>query len=114
MLGYPLQEYTVHTVDHYCLVLFRIPRPETTRVVLLQHGVMDTALAWISDKPSLSLAIQAYLQGYDVFFGSIRGTDGHYKSERPRHEILDVTDIDYWNYNIDDLILDYRAFIQSI
>ena len=114
MLGYPLEEYSVHTSDHYCLVLFRIPRPETRRVVLLQHGVMDTALAWIADKPALSLAIQAYVRGYDVFFGSTRGTDGHYASGRRRHEMLDVRDKEYWDFDIDDLILDYRAFVQSI
>ena len=114
MLGYPLEEYSVHTVDRYCLVLFRIPRPESRKVVYFQHGVMDTALAWVSDKPSLSLAIQAYLQGFDVFFGSFRGTDGHYVSEKKRHEVLDVDDENYWNYNIDDLVLDYRAFIESI
>ena len=114
MLGYPLEEYSVHTVDRYCLVLFRIPRPESKKVVYFQHGVMDTALAWVSDKPSLSLAIQAYLQGFDVFFGSFRGTDGHYVSEKKRHEVLDVDDENYWNYNIDDLVLDYRAFIESI
>lgn len=114
MLGYPLEEYSVHTSDHYCLVLFRIPRPESTRAVLLQHGVMDTALAWVADTPSLSLAIQAYLRGYDVFFGSTRGTDGHYASGRRRHEILDVRDREYWDFTIDDLLLDYRAFVQSV
>lgn len=114
MLGYPLEEYSVHTSDHYCLVLFRIPRPEAKRVVLLQHGVMDTALAWIADKPALSLAIQAYVRGYDVFFGSTRGTDGHYASGRRRHEMLDVRDKEYWDFDIDDLVLDYRAFVQSV
>ena len=114
MLGYPLEEYTVHTSDHYCIVLFRIPRPDARKVVYLQHGVMDTALAWVSDKPSLSLAIQCYLQGYDVFFGSFRGTDGHYESGRRRHEMLSVKDKEYWRFDIDDLVLDYRAFIQAI
>ena len=114
LLGYPLEEYSVHTVDRYCLVLFRIPRPESRKIVYFQHGVMDTALAWVSDKPSLSLAIQAYLQGFDVFFGSFRGTDGHYASDRKRHEVLDVSDASYWDYNIDDLTLDYRAFLESI
>ena len=114
MLGYPLEEYSVHTVDRYCLVLFRIPRPESRKIVYFQHGVMDTALAWVSDKPSLSLAIQAFQQGYDVFFGSFRGTDGHYASDRKRHEVLDVSDAHYWDYNIDDLTLDYRAFLESI
>ena len=114
MLGYPLEEYTVHTNDHYCIVLFRIPRPDARKVVYLQHGVMDTALAWVSDKPSLSLAIQCYLQGYDVFFGSFRGTDGHYESGRRRHEMLSVKDKEYWRFDIDDLVLDYRAFIQAI
>lgn len=114
MLGYPLEEYSVHTVDRYCLVLFRIPRPESRKVVYFQHGVMDTALAWVSDKPSLSLAIQAFQQGFDVFFGSFRGTDGHYASDRKRHEVLDVGDSLYWDFNIDDLTLDYRAFLESI
>ena len=114
LLGYPLEEYTVHTTDRYCIVLFRIPRPESKKVVYLQHGVMDTALAWVSDKPSLSLAIQCYLQGYDVFFGSFRGTDGHYESGRRRHEILSVKDKEYWRFDIDDMILDYKAFLQAI
>ena len=113
LLGYPLEEYTIHTKDHYCIVLFRIPRPESNRIIYLQHGVMDTALAWVSNEPSLSLAIQTYLQGYDVFFGSFRGTDGHYNSKRCRNEILSVNSSEYWDFNIDDFILDYRSFIES-
>lgn len=114
LLGYPVEEFTIHTRDYYCIVLFRLPRPESKRVVYLQHGVMDTGLAWVSNEPSLSLAIQLYLQGYDVFFGSFRGTDGHYKSNRKRNEVIDVDSREYWDFNIDDFILDYRSFIEAI
>ena len=88
LLGFPLEEYTVHTRDGYCIILFRIPNKETKKIVYLQHGVMDTAFAWISNTSNDSMATICYEQGYDVFFGSFRGTDGHYHSERIKHEVF--------------------------
>ncbi|KAK8803214.1 hypothetical protein WA158_000908 [Blastocystis sp. Blastoise] len=114
ILGFPLEEYTVHTVDGYCLVLFRIPSPNTKRIIYLQHGVMDTAFAWISNTSSSSLATLCYEQGYDVFFGSFRGTDGHYQSGRTKHESLQTEDPEYWHFCIDDFVLDWEAFIHAI
>lgn len=114
VLGYPIHEYTVHTPDGYCIVLFRLTHPESKKVVYFQHGVMDTALAWVSSTPSLSLAVHAFNKGFDVFFGSFRGTDAHYASSRKRHESLSVESSEYWDYSVDDLVLDYTLFIRSI
>lgn len=51
--------------------------------------------------------------GYDVYLANFRGTDGHNTSNnRKRHKKYTVNDNEYWDFNIDDLSLDVRAFVQ--
>jgi pimeloyl-ACP methyl ester carboxylesterase len=73
--GYPVQTYAVRTVDGYILTLIRIPRPESSKVVFFQHGLLDSASAWVSTGNVHSLASRAYQQGYDVFLGNFRGSN---------------------------------------
>lgn len=59
--GYPVQCFTVETVDGYLLRLVRIPRPTSRRVVYYQHGLLDSSAAWVSNGHVFSLALRAFL-----------------------------------------------------
>lgn len=74
-LGYPTQTYAVRTVDGYILTLVRIPRPESSKVAFFQHGLLDSASAWVSTGDKFSLAARAYSEGYDVYLGNLRGSN---------------------------------------
>lgn len=101
--GYDVEAHVVRTVDGYSLSLLRIPRVGSSRVALfqvrfgggdvgrrvrggsktphptvplpLQHGIIDTASAWVSTGSVYSLAARAYQRGYDVFLCNLRGTN---------------------------------------
>lgn len=67
------------------LTLIRIPRVESRRVAFFQHGLLDSASAWVSTGNVFSLAARAYQSGYDVFLGNFRGSnDALGVSGRPR------------------------------
>lgn len=73
--GYAAEVHSVRTVDGYVLSLLRIPRVGASRVALFQHGIVDTASAWVSTGSVFSLAARAYQRGYDVFLCNLRGTN---------------------------------------
>lgn len=73
--GYPVQTYAVKTVDGYILTLIRMPRVESCKVAFFQHGLLDSASAWVSTGNVHSLAARAYQAGFDVFLGNLRGTN---------------------------------------
>ena len=47
--GFPVETYGVRTVDGYFLRLIRIPRPDSSKVAFFQHGLLDTATAWVAN-----------------------------------------------------------------
>jgi hypothetical protein len=128
--GCPAQEYRVRTADGYLLTLLRIPRVEATRVALFQHGLVDTAAAWVSTGSVFSLAARAHQQGYDVFLGNLRGTDDAMAANGivlggsvgiapsvaplPQHERLLPQDGPFWDYSVDDHALDVMAHMLRI
>jgi alpha-beta hydrolase superfamily lysophospholipase len=73
--GTPVQTYLVATADGYLLTLIRLPRPASSRAVLFQHGLLDSASAWVSTGNVFGLAARAYAAGHDVFLGNLRGTN---------------------------------------
>ena len=74
-LGYPVATYAVRTVDAYIITLIRIPRVESSRVVVFQHGLLDSASAWVSTGNLHALASRAWAGGADVFLINLRGTN---------------------------------------
>eukprot|EP01138_Halocafeteria_seosinensis_P013891 gb/GECG01014184.1/.p1 GENE.gb/GECG01014184.1/~~gb/GECG01014184.1/.p1 ORF type:complete len:1170 (+),score=113.19 gb/GECG01014184.1/:1-3510(+) len=72
--GFPVETYGVKTVDGYLLRLIRIPRRESSKVAFFQHGLLDTATAWVANGHLFSLACRAYQMGFDVFLSNLRGT----------------------------------------
>ena len=71
------EDHFVITEDGYILNLFRIKHRETeygAPAVLLQHGIVDTADAWLVHDADKALAFRLASEGYDVFLGNNRGT----------------------------------------
>ncbi len=112
------------TLDGYILSVIRIPNRSTGRVVMFQHGLLDSPAAWVSNGHIFSLAYRAYQCGYDVFLGTYRGTgdddvfgsggSGGSESQRRRHVTLSRSDSEYWNFSVDDHGLDVFATMQRI
>lgn len=63
----------VITEDGYKLVLDRIPRKNSHKVLFLQHGLVDSALGWMGMDAIHSPALAFHDSGYDVWMGNLRG-----------------------------------------
>jgi alpha-beta hydrolase superfamily lysophospholipase len=72
--GIAARTYRVRTADGYLLRLVRLPRAESSRVVYFQHGLLDSASAWVASGAMYGLALRAWAEGFDVFLGNLRGT----------------------------------------
>jgi len=78
--GYPLETHQVVTSDGFILKLFRIPhgkntsradkenlnRDQPNKVVLLMHGIVDSANTFLMNLEEKSIAFVFANQGYDV------------------------------------------------
>jgi pimeloyl-ACP methyl ester carboxylesterase len=111
--GFPHESVTCETQDGYVLHMDRIPNKKARKVVYFQHGVLDSAFAWVGNGVSHSLAFRAYsLNDVDVFLGNFRGygLSPHY---------LETTEAfnkkNYWDYSINEhAFYDIRAFVEKI
>lgn len=95
-LGYPYEAIRVVTSDGYVLLLERIPRRDSQKVVYLQHGILDSSMGWISNGIVGSPAFAAYDQGYDVFLGNLRGLVSR------EHIDKNISSRMYWKYSINE------------
>ncbi|GBG58765.1 hypothetical protein CBR_g165 [Chara braunii] len=107
--GYPYEAMKVTTEDGYILKLERIPRPESRKVVFMQHGLLDSALGWLSNGVTGSQAFAAYDHGFDVFLGNFRG----YSSKE--HVNTNISAASYWKYSINEHgVQDIPAMVDKI
>ena len=104
--GYPCEEHKVVTEDGYILGVFRISHgrngSSVGRPVLLQHGLLDSAVTWAMNFPDQSLAFILADTGYDVWMGNMRGnyySRAHVKYN-PDH------DEEFWDFSWDDMARD--------
>eukprot|EP00873_Tetraselmis_striata_P018859 jgi/Tetstr1/439123/TSEL_002988.t1 len=95
--GYPSETHTVVTDDGYVLQLERIPRPGAKDVVFFMHGILDTALGWVANGVTRSIAFAAYDKGFDVWLGSCRSNPPR------RHTDARIQSTAYWSYSINEL-----------
>lgn len=108
-LGYPYEAINVVTADGYVLLLERIPRRDSRKVVYLQHGVFDSSMGWVSNGVVGSPAFAAFDQGYDVFLGNFRGLVSR------EHVNKNMSSREYWRYSINENgIEDIPAMIEKI
>jgi pimeloyl-ACP methyl ester carboxylesterase len=95
--GYQFESHFTTTDDGYILNLFRVPgrvgepqikgRAETKSPVFFQHGIVDSADAFIVNTADRSLAFLAADAGYDVWFGNLRGNKYSRSHERLNPDI---------------------------
>jgi pimeloyl-ACP methyl ester carboxylesterase len=120
-----LEIHDVVTDDGYNLRLQRCrykhaPKTEVKRVILLQHGLMETSSTYaLHGEHSLSFRLAR--EGYDVWFGNNRtnfygqlavGTKGDDVKLRLHDKINQDS---FWNFSIDDLVNhDFPAMVNHI
>ncbi|KAJ6796660.1 uncharacterized protein M6B38_201985 [Iris pallida] len=108
-LGYPYEAIRVVTSDGYVLLLERIPRRDSQKVVYLQHGILDSSMGWVSNGVVGSPAFAAFDQGYDVYLGNLRGLASR------EHIDKKISSRKYWRYSINELgTQDVPAIIDKI
>ncbi|KAG0621286.1 hypothetical protein M758_3G008100 [Ceratodon purpureus] len=95
-LGYPYEALRVITEDGHILLLERIPRPDSRKVLYLQHGLLDSSLGWVSNGVVGSQAFAAFDQGYDVFLGNLRGLVSR------EHVDPNISARRYWKYSVNE------------
>lgn len=74
--GYTYEEHQVTTGDHYELTMMRVKKahlPKGAPVVFMQHGLFDSANAWVQNTVEKSPAFIFAELGYDVWLGNNRG-----------------------------------------
>jgi pimeloyl-ACP methyl ester carboxylesterase len=105
--GYPFEKYSVETYDGYLLDLYRIPRKESSRVVMFQHGMMDSAYGWVLKGDESAAAFAAYDRGFDVFLANFRGAT-------PRKCKAGASKT-FWKYSINEIgMYDITASVGKI
>ncbi|KAM3183753.1 hypothetical protein ACTXT7_009753 [Hymenolepis weldensis] len=111
--GYQADEYIIESQDKYYLTLHRIRTknaPQNQKVVLLQHGLLDSAHTWINNLANESLGFILADSGFDVFLGNSRGS-----TYSQRHAYLDPSDDAFWAFSWDEMAkYDLPAFIAFI
>lgn len=92
--GYAVETYQIPTEDGFLLQTQRIPRPGRP-AVYLQHGLLDSSVTWVLNRPSQSLGFILSDAGFDVWLGNSRGN---------RYSTLMRGGAAYrWNWTMDDL-----------
>ncbi|BHF74487.1 hypothetical protein SprV_0501757300 [Sparganum proliferum] len=101
--GYSAKSYVIDTPDDYLLTVHRIgpkkPLLEDKRkVVLLQHGLLDSAHTWINNLANQSLGFILADMGYDVWLGNSRGS-----TYSQLHRTFDSKSEQFWQFSWDDM-----------
>ncbi|KAL7053067.1 hypothetical protein AAHC03_025986 [Spirometra sp. Aus1] len=101
--GYSAKSYVIDTPDGYLLTVHRIgPKnpflEEKRKVVLLQHGFLESAHVWISNLANQSLGFILSDMGYDVWMSNSRGS-----TYSQLHRTLDSKSEQFWQFSWDDM-----------
>ncbi len=98
------KDHKVTTKDGYRLNLFRIPGKVGDKrtgkpVVLFQHGLLDSAVCWISHNAKEAPAFWAVEQGFDVWLGNSRGN----VYSRDHVRLNPNKDKEFWDYSFQEM-----------
>lgn len=108
--GYPAEQHNVTTQDGYILTMHRINKQPTKKVVLLQHGLMDSSSTWVINFPEQSLGFILADNDYDVWLGNMRGN-----TYSNRHIKYNITQEEFWDFSFDEMSkYDLTAMIDYI
>lgn len=113
--NYPMESYRVKTADGFILQLFRIQAKNSRisngkKVVLLQHGVFDSADDYVINSEQNSLAFVLANRGFDVWLSNSRGN----KYSRA-HATLSPSSKEFWDFSFQEMgEFDIKANIDFI
>ena len=113
--GYPMVSHKVKTQDGYILRIFRIQGKNSQitggkKVVILQHGLFDSADNFVINGDHHSLAFVLADKGYDVWISNSRGN----KYSRS-HVSLNPSSKEFWDYSFQEMgKYDIQANIEFI
>ena len=101
--GFLFETHEVVTADGYINTIFRIPgkigEATTSKPpVYFQHGILDSADAWIMNEPDVAPAFFLANQGYDIWLGNSRGN-----KYSMSHTTLTTKDADYWKFSFQQM-----------
>ncbi|KAH8035141.1 hypothetical protein HPB51_004382 [Rhipicephalus microplus] len=127
--GYPVESRKILTDDGYVLGLYRIPRgrletEETTTgspylecdgasrtPLLLVHGLLSSAITWVTNYADQSLGYVLADAGYDVWLGNLRGST----LSRKHMRISPDDNASFWDFTFDQMIeYDVPAMIDYV
>jgi len=110
--GYPFEQHKIITYDGYFLTTFRIPGKKGEKlenaiadkrpVVLLWHGLLDSADSWIINDEENAPAFILANQGYDVWVGNSRGNK-HSREHRFLDPDREEDKESFFGFNIEDM-----------
>jgi len=114
--GYPCENYVAETGDGFQLNIQRIPHGRNGNstgpkpVAFLQHGLLDSAAAWVVNSPQESLGFILADAGFDVFLGNARGNTWSGNNTK-----YNQTDQKYWDLiDFDNMIhIDLPTMIEK-
>lgn len=109
--GYPFEPHNATTTDDITLRMFRLPRPGAP-AVLMMHGILDSAWAWVFNQEFKALAFTLHDVGYDVWLGNNRG-NGFSTSWANGSDAQASTE--FWSFSFDDMArTGLPAMIQTV
>ncbi len=100
-----MELHHITTDDGYILGVFRIPSSpfvinppiKNRQPILLMHALLDSSYAYICQDREHSLGYILADEGYDVWFGNVRGN-----TWSKNHTRLSVNDQEFWDFSMDD------------
>eukprot|EP00164_Ancoracysta_twista_P003189 GFYU01004253.1.p1 GENE.GFYU01004253.1~~GFYU01004253.1.p1 ORF type:complete len:443 (-),score=104.39 GFYU01004253.1:153-1481(-) len=117
--GLAVEEHSVETKDGFILLLQRLTHcvphkgeaPQNKGTILLQHGLFQTSLSFCSDRGrgGSSLAFMLAKEGYDVWLSNTRGN-----LLSREHKYYSQSEPEFWDFGIDELVLDFEADVNYI
>ncbi|XP_043473344.1 lipase 3-like isoform X2 [Leptopilina heterotoma] len=108
--GYPAEAHVVITEDGYLLTIHRIPAPEGSTPVFLQHGFLGSSADWVLTGKGKSLAFILADLGYDIWLGNFRGN-----TYSRSHTSIPSTDSKFWNFSFHEMgVRDLPAMINYV
>ncbi|XP_058449730.1 lipase 3-like [Malaya genurostris] len=103
---YPAELHPVETSDGYRLTMVRIPAPGKP-VLFLMHSFLSSSAEYTVLGTNVSLAFQAFDEGFDVWLANSRGN-----MFSRAHRTLDPSEQDFWRFSFHEVgIYDLPAMI---